>query len=308
MNYPQWRRMVSELEARHDYTIHHKLKLNGSNKVERVCHKDNMMIRKEMTEERPYVLRLRALSEVAYALFDRLLDTSNTVTPYVWATSDKIIWRSWIDGQTGTDWRAEWHSRTLDSLETADKAVFDIISQSPSAQRIALLDMIFLIQDRSGGNWVNAPGDRFYAIDNSILWPVQGRHADKQVINTSQVDHLLHPITDVLIQEPPVEFKGGIFSSAYAGLPPGDWLTTLADFPWSLYFEQLGDALVQLGYPVAMVQDWRFSALEARARWMIDRGRLPTYEEIKAGEWDRFIHSRPGAITVWYRSMEGVEL
>lgn len=296
-----WQEAVKEIHTSGHW--HSQYELDGSNDVACVNARGLYLVRKRLSPERPYVLRLRALSEVAYALFDQML-APGIVTPCVYAPDGQAIWRSWIEGQTGIAWREGLHSAFNGDLEKADLNIMRRMQTSGSAKRIALIDMIFLVQDRSASNWLYGENGRFYAIDNSILWPVNGKHVDKRVIKTFETTHLGHPICNVLMHPKPVEFKGGLFSALYAGQDLGNLTSSLNAFPWASYFDRLSETAKRLSYTPEIIRDWRFNAIKRRAEWIVNHDRLPTYDEVRTGEWDQFIFPEPGAMTVWYRGLE----
>jgi hypothetical protein len=249
---------------------------------------------------RPYVPRLKALGEIAYSLFDQHLE-GERVAPDVCATNKMTLWRTYMPGQTGDKWRGTLY-RDHGSLELADQMIFDTIRLEGSAERIALLDWIFLPQDRSGANWTfDQESGRFYAIDNGMLWSYLSRHVDRYTIQTGSVDHLNPPVRDVLIKhadEP--EYGIGIFTDTLAGRSiDRDLLGLLNDFNWIAYSIALKDAIQPLDYPAWLANDWRFTQVKQRGEWLIEHGQFPSVHEIFRGDWRTLIDVIPFHEVIW---------
>ena len=262
------------------------------------------VVRKEISSDRPYVPRIKALGEVAYALLDHHLAPSSRVTPNVYATSPNTIWRTFLPGTMGEDWRArlyDWKG----NLERADLEMIDQIMAHPSSERIALLDMIFLCQDRSGRNWLEHNG-RFWAIDNNMFWSYKGRFADKVTIRTGEVDHLQPPMNALVSRLGEFQFGNGVFSSLRVGRTIStNLLDRLSQFDWQQYLRELKLLVcTPLFYPLEIVDDWRFRLLQDRANWLLDKRRFPTVAEALKGEWQDFICRPEGRPTIWEREWE----
>jgi hypothetical protein len=263
------------------------------------------LVRKTIKPERPYIPRLMGLGEVAYALLDHHLSPYQRVTPNVYAAAPDVIYRSYLAGETGDLWRAELHRET-GAIPSADSLIERHLERAWSAERIALLDMITLYQDRSARNWLKAP-DQFWALDNGILWPWQGRHVDKQAIQTGSVEHLQPPIREVLVHETHrFEFKSGVFSTVWAGRElTGELHQRLGNLDWAAYFDQLASLICEpLGYPLEIVRDWRLLSLKRRAEWLYQHGRLPTRTEIFKLAWQPMIEPGAGDPEYWRPAWE----
>ena len=99
--------------------------LRSANKIRVVNHDTaTPLVFKAIGPDVPYIPRIKALGEVAYGLLDYHLDTDDRVAPNVYASSQTAIWRQFIIGQPGEDWRAELYSQ-LESLEAADLVIVD---------------------------------------------------------------------------------------------------------------------------------------------------------------------------------------
>lgn len=278
--------------------------LNSENTVRRVVLNDGYpALLKTISPQRPYVPRIKALGEVAYALFDYLLGPAGRITPYVYAQSPVVIWRSWIRGQTGQDWRGSLYGEFAD-LERADKQLVSIIKESPAARRIALLDFIFLCQDRSGRNWLRDAEGHFWAIDNGLFWTYRGRFADKRTIKTGEVDHLQHPLKALVYTGTEFQFRNGIFSSLYAGRPLNEPLEqALAQIDWDRYLFELSRLVcAPLVYGYELVDDWRFLQLRRRAEWILARGQMPDAADLEF--WYTLIDRPSDGKEIWKRAWE----
>jgi hypothetical protein len=243
-----------------------------------------------------YIPRLKILGEVAYSLFDYHLNPAERVTPNVCPVSENILWRQFIRGLPGEVWRGKLYKET-NTLEAADLKIVHDILISRFAQRIALLDFIFLCQDRSARNWIRHPqGDcRFYAVDNGMFWAYNGRYADKKTAETGKVDHLNHPMEALVSRDTVFSFQIGIFSSLYAGRPINDGLLAwLYQVDWRQYFRELNQLIGVLGYPFIFLEDQRFLMLEARASWLLKKRRFPKASEAFGDEWQTLIQPKGG--------------
>lgn len=278
--------------------------LNSENTIRRVVLDDGLpAILKIISPQRPYVPRIKALGEVAYALLDYHLDSDRRVTPNVYAQSPDVIWRSWIKGRTGENWRGDLYEHFTD-LERADREIVSFIEDSPSAERIALLDFIFLCQDRSGNNWLKDSEGHFWAIDNAMFWTYRGRFADKRAIRTGRVHHLKPPF-EALVSQGGFKFRNGVFSSLYAGHNlSGGLYQRLEAIDWNAYFYTLSNlAAPPLMYPYEIVNDWRFTQLQRRAAWILDKKRFPKMDDLW-GAWQLLVDMPPDGIEIWDRQWE----
>jgi len=276
--------------------------LQSANKI-KVCTLDSgaLVLLKIIRPEVVYIPRIKILGEVAYSLFDYHLNPAERVTPNVCPISENILWREFIQGLPGEVWRGEIYKET-ESLEAADLALVDEILNNHFAQRIALLDFIFLCQDRSARNWIKNKG-RFWAIDNGMLWTYKGRYADKETVRTGKVDHLNHPmealIPSMISRTAVFNFQIGIFSSLHAGRIINDGLLAwLYQVDWRRYLHELNGLIGVLGYPFVFTDDWRFMMLEARANWLLENRRFPTMTEA-FNEWQGLIDQPKFTEEIW---------
>jgi len=280
-------------------------KLDSANKVKVIILEDGeAVLLKIIRPEVCYVPRIKALGEIAYALFDWYLDTENRVTPNVYATSPTEIWRQFIPGLTGETWRGHLYERE-GALEAADLMIIDCILKSQSAQRIALLDFIFLCQDRSANNWLKS-NKGFYAIDNVMFWPYKGRFADKLTMETGRVAHLSPPMNALVSTDSKFSFRIGIFSSLYAGRKISDSLLAwLSQIDWPQYLDDLGQlGCKPLGYSQALIADWRFAQIKSRVKWLLRKGCFPNGKGRDNDGWRDLIGKPQKGAEVWQREWE----
>lgn len=275
--------------------------LNSANSVKVVDFDSQKIVQKIISPGQPYIPRIKALGEIACALLDYHLSPENRVTPNVYASSPMVIWRQFILGEVGELWRENLHTATR-NLDQADLLITGHIN-SPSAERIALLDFIFLCQDRSGRNWLKSD-KQFWAIDNAMFWPYHGRFADKETIKTGKVKHLQHPIKALIYIGNEFKFRNGIFSSLWAGRNlSGELYHLLTQIDWEQYFYELGHLIcAPLVYPFEFIDDWRFWQLQQRAEWILERRRLPDANDIEF--WQLFITQPLSKQSIWRREWE----
>ncbi len=262
-----------------------------------------LVLLKTIRPEVVYIPRLKILGEMAYSLLDYHLNPAERVTPNVCPISENILWREFIQGIPGEIWRGELY-KNMESLDVADLAIVGKILSDRNAQRIALLDFIFLFQDRSARNWVIDRDGNFWAIDNGMFWPYKGKHADKKTIRTGEIDHLNHPMEAIIptLVHPngSFNFQIGIFSSLYAGRPIDDGLMAwVYQVSWRQYLRELNGLISVLGYPFNMIYDWRFKMLRTRAKWLLENRRFPTMAEAFGPEWKRLIDQPEICIEEW---------
>jgi hypothetical protein len=257
-----------------------------------------LVLLKIIRPEVVYIPRIKILGEAAYSLFDYYLNPAERVTPNVCPISENILWREFIQGLPGELWRGEIYKET-NSLEVADLVIINQVSSNRFAQRIALLDFIFLCQDRSARNWIKDDKERFWAVDNGMFWAYKGRYAEKETIRTRKFDHLNHPMEALVSRDAKFSFQIGIFSSLYAGQPINDgllaWLYQI-DLP--RFFYELNQLIGVLGYPFSIISDWRFEMLRTRKNWLLEKRRFPTVAEVFENEWQRLIDQHEGS-EVW---------
>lgn len=278
--------------------------LPSHNEVEIVCLPGyDKLVKKTIGDHVVYIPRLNILGELTYSLLDYHLNPAERVTPNVCPVSRNQLWRQFIHGIPGEQWRANLYAEKK-SLEGADLAIVDRILCNRSGQRIALLDYITLCQDRSARNWI-INGLRFWAVDNGIFWPYRGRYADKRVVETGRVSHLGEPMAALVSPDRKFNFKIGIFSSLYAGsLINEGLLAWVFQIDWDQFFEDLGNLVEPLGYPGEIVDDWRFERIKTRAETLLRMRRFPTVTETALIDWQRLIQRPADGKEVWRRQWE----
>lgn len=265
-------------------------KLQSANEI-RVCTLPDasMVLLKIIRPDVVYIRRLKTLGEVAYSLLDYHLNPAERVTPNVCPISENILWRQFVQGLPGEIWRGNLF-KIKQNLELADLEIVERVLHSRDAQRIALLDFIFLCQDRSARNWIVDSYGQFWAVDNGMFWAYKGRYADKETVRTGEVDHLSRPMEALVSRDAKFEFQIGIFSSLYAGQPIDDGLMAwLYQINWRQYLRELNTLIGVLGYPFSMIYDWRFKMLRVRAKRLLEKRRFPTANEAYGPEWQRLI-------------------
>jgi len=265
-------------------------KLQSANEIKVITLPDGaLVLLKTIRSEVIYIPRVKILGEVAYSLFDYHLNPAERVTPNVCPVAPNILWRQFVQGLPGEIWRSNIYKETQ-SLEAADLKIVDQILDNRFAQRIALLDFIFLFQDRSARNWIKDGKNRLWAVDNGMLWAYKGKHADKKAARSRDVNHLNHPMEALVSRDTDFRFQIGIFSSLYAGRLINDGLLAwLYQVDWQRYSRDLNSLIRVLGYPFNIVEDWHFIMLKARANWLLENRRFPTADEAFGIEWQRFI-------------------
>lgn len=273
--------------------------LKSANRIKVCTLPDNsQVLLKVIRPDVVYIPRIKILGEVAYSLLDYHLDPEERVTPNVCPISQDRLWRQFIQGLPGEIWRGELY-KNMESLDIADLAIVGKVLSDRAAQRIALLDFIFLFQDRSARNWIIDNDGKFWAIDNGMLWAYKGRHADKETVKTDRVDHLNRPMGALMSHNAKFEFQIGIFSSLYAGrIINDDLLVMLRRIDWRQYLYELNGLIGVLGYPFSIIEDWRFAMLKTRASWLLKKRRFPTIGEAFGIEWQWLIYRQEGA-EVW---------
>lgn len=259
---------------------------------------DTSVLLKIIRPEVVYIQRIKVLGEAAYSLFDYHLNPAERVTPNVCPISGNTLWREFIQGVPGEIWRGKLY-KDIENLDAADLSIVAKILGDRTAQRIALLDFIFLFQDRSARNWIIDESSNFWAIDNGMFWAYKGRYADKETVRTRKVDHLNHPMEALIPPSPGLprlpgerafSFQIGVFSSLYTGQIINDGLLAwLYQVNWRQYLRELNDLIGVLGYPFSMVYDWRFKMLKARAKWMLKKRRFPTMAEAFSDGWQGLV-------------------
>lgn len=177
-----------------------------------------------------------------------------------------------LKATAGDEWRGAEYRR-LGNLPEADIFCRATIEHHPDAERIALLDLLTINQDRSARNWITDNGHRFYAIDNGMAWFHEYPHSDAWKIGTV--------IDDVLIQTKPWQFISGVFTTSYAGRGLSlNLMAGLNDFRWRDFCKNLDRSCEWLELP-PLSDDWRFLGLKRRLDWIKARGRFPTGDEYR---------------------------
>jgi hypothetical protein len=294
-NYLSWHDQTSRLSMASSGA-----KLQSGNEI-RVCTlpDGSMVLLKIISPDVVYIPRLKILGEVAYSLFDYHLNPAERVTPNVCPVSTNTLWRQFIQGIPGEIWRGKIY-QAKGNLDTADLQIVNRVLNDRFAQRIALLDFIFLCQDRSARNWIVDDRERFWAVDNGIFWAYKGRYADKETLKTGKVNHLNHPAEALVSRASEFTFQIGIFSTLHAGLPINDGLLAwLYQIDWERYFRELNQVVGVVGYPQHIASDWRFVTLMMRANWLLNNRRFPTADEIYGDEWKEMIDQPEGLMEIW---------
>jgi hypothetical protein len=299
-----WRKKLSDYLAWCEQVRYLPLNLPGStlqsaNKVKVVTLDGGaLVLLKTIRPEVVYIPRIKILGEVAYSLFDYHLNPAERVTPNVCPISENTLWREFIQGLPGDVWRGKIYKETK-SLEVADLVIVDQILSNRFAQRIALLDFIFLCQDHSARNWIKDK-NRFWAVDNGMFWAYKGRYADKETVRTRKVDHLNHPMEALVSHNAKFSFQIGLFSSLHAGRLINDGLLAwLYQVDWRQYLQELSRLISVLGYSFSIISDWRFKTLGTRKNWLLENRRFPTVPEAFGDEWQKLIDQPEGGEEVW---------
>lgn len=271
-----------------------EMSLSSANQVGVVTLADGeRVLRKTIRPTVQYIPRLKALAETAYSLLDCHLGPDSRVTPYVYPVAQNILWRQFAPGLSGDIWRATLY-RVTGSLEAADLNIANRVLSSQSAQRIALLDFLTVYQGRSARNWIFTEDNEFFATDNGIFWPYEGRQVDKRAVETGNVDHLRPPM-EAIVSHHPFQFGIGIFSSLLAGHEMSQRLAIgLRNVNWDRYRRDLSLVTGSLGYPANIVNDWRIDHMKLRAEYILRRNRLPTPSETEGPAWRMYLEERTG--------------
>jgi hypothetical protein len=275
--------------------------LQSHNEIKAVTLPDkSMVLLKVISSEVVYIPRLKILGEVVYSLLDYHLNPAERVTPNVCPISQNVLWRQFVQGLPGEIWRGNLF-KIKQNLDLADLQIVEQVLASRQAQRIALLDFIFLCQDRSARNWIMEDNhNQFWAVDNGMFWAYKGRYADKETVRTGKVDHLNHPMEALVSRGAKFQFQIGIFSSLYTGRKIDDGLMAwLYQIEWRRYLKELNGLIGVLGYPHDLIEDWRFVTLRMRANWLLKNRRFPTVAEAFGAEWQRRIDRPKGLKEVW---------
>ena len=181
--------------------------------------------------------------------------------------------RGYAPKYSGEEWRGTIYSGTH-SLPIADNIIREKMCNSLDAQRIAVIDMLTINQDRSANNWAT-DGERFYAIDNGMSWfhefPGPDNWRDGCVID------------NVVIQKGTVPkqwtFISGVFATLWENEPLHEEIYEgMKSFDKKLFLDEVGKAAAILGFPKKIAQDWRFFAILKRMDWMVKNEKLPSKE------------------------------
>lgn len=172
-----------------------------------------------------------------------------------------LIWKH-APGIDGEKW---WKQVGTETLKMYSNLHHD-------AERMALIDMLVLSQDRALKNWVTDYGKRFYAIDNGMAW-------------YNQQPYFFNPEIwgcgcNCLIQEEGWGPVAGVFSTAWAGLKiRRSLISALENFDIALFKRAIDYYAEHLGFPEPITEDFRFEGILRRMEWFIDSRRFPTKEE-----------------------------
>lgn len=252
-----------------------------------------LIIWKVMLTAKKYHQKRKALTEIVTVLLDEGLGGERiTGRTYVgkfgpteaysrhWSDQPKEADRrrvcevihQWLPGIAGDEWRGRVYGMTGD-LDRADAYCRGVIEGHPDAERMALIDLLTINQDRSARNWLTDNGKRFWAIDNGMAW--FHTYPDSQEWRGGCV------VDDVVIQNPPWRFISGIFATSYVGKPfSAGLLRQMNAFDWLNFRAGINKACRWLDLPL-LADDWRFLGLERRFRWMASRCRFATRDEYR---------------------------
>ncbi len=238
--------------------------------------------------------RRKAITEVTFALLDKFIGdelVAPNVYAQLWEPTDTydIHWgeknidgydkvceviREYAPKYSGEEWRGEIYKETRMPLHAVDAQIKYQMSTSLDAQRIAILDMLTINQDRSARNWAT-DGERFYAIDNGMAWFHE--YPDNDGWKGGCV------IDDVIIQigsfPKDWRFISGVFSTLWENEPiHEDILGGMKNFDKKGWLNEISKGAVKLGFPKNLSEDWRFYAILKRMGWMVENKKLPSKE------------------------------
>ena len=234
----------------------------------------------------------KALSEAVFSLLDKGIG-GTIITPeiyvQIWEPFDSYyphwgkenieghkrvceVVREYVPDLMGPDWRGELYSK-LESLPGADAEIKQVMTGSLDAQRMSVLDMLTINQDRSATNWAT-DGNRFYAVDNGMAW--FGEYPEGDWRNGCAID-------DVILQVDEWKFIAGAFSTLWEGreLSP-ELYDGMKNFDKNWFLNEVGKIAVALGLPEELKKDWRFYAILKRLDWMVEHRRLPSAAEYRS--------------------------
>lgn len=290
----------------------------GANEVSRVLLKGGrQVVLKVMLSTKIYHQRRKAITEVAFAGLDEVLG-GDRVCPDLYADlfrltpeyqehwgnenpeqSERmcVVIRNFCEGLSGEDWRGSLYSQTR-NLPAADLLIKEIIRNSPSAERMSVLDFITINQDRSARNWLHNPAaPKFWAIDNGMAWFHE--YPDTDGWRQGCV------VDDVILQVGAYRFISGVFTTLWAGRPiSSDLLDRMKRFDKDKFKKVVARGCRSLGFPQDMADDWRFEGLYRRLRWMAVTGRQPTAKEYRSWRTGSYLFTPPeivrtGGEIVW---------
>jgi hypothetical protein len=227
--------------------------------------------------------------------------------------------RSHCPGVSGEEWRGAMYSlvrhRLGQNLQVTDEHIRGIIEVHPDAERMSLIDLATINQDRSARNWgcnweiveddpFNPDHFRFYGFDNGMAWfhqfPLTGWETGCA-------------IDDVIFQVGDWRFISGVFSTLWGGRKLSDDLRErLTNFDIIRFLDIIEREAREIGFPVGMSQDWRFEGIIRRLRWMAKQGRQPTREEYQGwfdGSKDGQLMNphcirETGGENIWYQEFD----
>ena len=172
-----------------------------------------------------------------------------------------LIWKH----APGIDGEKYWQTVGSDYLKGQ-------IVDHPDTERIALIDLLVINQDRALKNWVTNNGQRFYAIDNGMAWYNEQPYFFNAYIWGCGVK--------CLIQERGWQPIAGVFSTLWAGRPiRKELLDALQTFDPILFNRVVDYWAQQLGFPEPIAEDFRFEGILRRIEWFAEAGRFPTRDE-----------------------------
>jgi hypothetical protein len=267
---------------------------NQSNEIGLIKTADGQnILQKVMLTSHKYHQRRKALTEMVHAWIDEGLGGQRVVPmTYVESFDPDInylkLWglqprepgrvrvcqvvHEFLQGVPGDEWRGHVY-RGRGNLPEADIHCRSVIEGHPDAERIALLDILTINQDRDARNWIKGKGG-FWAIDNGMAWFHEYPESDDWKIGCV--------IDDVLIQIGPWRFISGVFTTSYAGRGlSANLKILLGAFNWQKFCENLDLSCQWLGLSQLSL-DWRFLGLKRRLEWIREQGRFPTADEYRS--------------------------
>ena len=236
--------------------------------------------RKAMTEATFYLLDQGiGWQTVTPDLYVQLWEPFNSYYPH-WGAGNieghkricEVV-REYAPQWDGPEWRGDL-LKHRGNLAGVDEYIKQEMTKSLDAQRISVLDMLTINQDRSARNWAT-DGNRFYAIDNGMAWFHEYPETDGWKNGTV--------IDDVILQVGEWHFISGVFSTLWAGRDlSAEIYDGMKNFDKNWFLNEVGKIAVALGLPEELKKDWRFYAILKRLDWMVEHRRLPSAAEYRS--------------------------